>query len=137
MLGQLVQLQVKLVATTKASIADLDRAIALAVMDHPKTVILQTLPRIGKVNLAQVLAEVGPILERSLSCQQASDNSRHSSAWAEQLYKSARAKGKRHPHAVRILMRAWMPVIWKCWHSEVSYDPANYGGERRLAAQVA
>jgi transposase len=169
-LGRLVQLQMKLVATVKASIAELDQAIAMAVVDHPKTSLLEALPRIGKVNLAQVLAEVGPILERSVSCQQATaevggspvtkesgkgrgvyfrwaanprarkalgtfaDNSRHSSAWAERLYRSARAKGKRHPHAVRILMRAWMRVIWACWHSGAAYDPTRHGGERLALA---
>ena len=33
------------------------------------------------------------------------DNSRHSSAWAEDAYRRARARGARHPHAVRILAR--------------------------------
>ncbi|MCI0635753.1 MAG: IS110 family transposase, partial [Actinobacteria bacterium] len=45
-----------------------------------------------------------------------------------------RARGKRHPHAIRILMRAWLRVMWACWHNGTRYDPALHGGERRLAA---
>ena len=37
------------------------------------------------------------------------DGSRHASAWAASVYDAARARGKDHPHAVRILGRAW---IW-------------------------
>lgn len=62
------------------------------------------------------------------------DNSRHASPWAARLYAEARARGKRHPHAIRILMRAWLRVMWACWQSGVAYDPALHGGERRLAA---
>ena len=40
------------------------------------------------------------------------DNSRQSSAWAANLYTAARARGKRHPHAIRILMRAWVRAMW-------------------------
>ena len=60
------------------------------------------------------------------------DNSRHTSPWAAKLYNDARARGKRHPHAIRILMRAWMRVIWACWHTNNAYDPALHGAERRL-----
>jgi transposase len=34
------------------------------------------------------------------------DNSRHASPWAATIYNDARAAGKDHPHAVRILARA-------------------------------
>ena len=34
------------------------------------------------------------------------DNSRHASPWAAKIYNDARASGKDHPHAVRILARA-------------------------------
>ena len=40
-----------------------------------------------------------------------------------QLYADARARGKRHPHAIRILARAWLRVIWACWHTNTAYDP--------------
>ena len=38
------------------------------------------------------------------------DNSRHRSAWAADTYRRARARGARHPHAVRILARGWVRV---------------------------
>ena len=55
------------------------------------------------------------------------DNSRHASPWAAHIYNHARAAGKDHPHAVRILARAWIRVIWRCWHDGVPYDPARHG----------
>jgi transposase len=64
------------------------------------------------------------------------DNSRHASPWAAEVYARARARGKRHPHAVRILMRAWLRVIWAIWHSGEPYDPARHGGARRLIEGV-
>lgn len=62
------------------------------------------------------------------------DNSRHSSAWAADSYRRARARGARHPHAVRILARGWIRVIWACWTTDTPYDPSRHGGEQRLAA---
>ena len=61
-------------------------------------------------------------------------NSRHSSPWAAKLYADARRRGKHHPHAVRILARAWLRVIWACWHTNTVYDPAKHGAEKRLTA---
>jgi transposase len=62
------------------------------------------------------------------------DNSRHSSAWAGDCYRRARARGARHPHAVRILARGWVRVIWTCWTTDTAYDPARHRGEQRLSA---
>jgi hypothetical protein len=45
-------------------------------------------------------------------------NSRHSSPWAAKVYADARRRGKHHPHAVRILARAWLRVMWACWHND-------------------
>jgi transposase len=42
-------------------------------------------------------------------------DSRHDNPWAAHLYQQARARGHRHAHAVRILARAWLRVIWRCW----------------------
>lgn len=53
-------------------------------------------------------------------------DSRHANAWAADLYARARAGGKAHPHAVRILARAWIHVIWRCWQDGVAYDPARH-----------
>ena len=60
------------------------------------------------------------------------DNSRHASPWAAQIYDSARASGKDHPHAIRILARAWIRVIWPCWLNHTPYDPARHGAAAAL-----
>lgn len=62
---------------------------------------------------------------RGAICDFAAD-SRHSNAWAAHLYQQARARGHRHPHAVRILARAWFTVIWKCWTTHTPYNPAQH-----------
>jgi hypothetical protein len=43
-------------------------------------------------------------------------------------------RGQQPAHAVRILARAWLRVIWACWHHNTVYDPAKHGAEQRLAA---
>ena len=53
-------------------------------------------------------------------------DSRHANPWAADLYARARARGKSHPHAVRILARAWIGVIWRCWQDGVTYDAARH-----------
>jgi transposase len=65
------------------------------------------------------------------------DNSRHASPWAASVYDDARARGKDHPHAIRILARAWIRVIWPCWLNGVPYDPAQHGAAAALAQQSA
>jgi transposase len=65
------------------------------------------------------------------------DNSRHASPWAAKIYNDARASGKDHPHAVRVLARAWIRVIWPCWLDGVPYDPARHGAAAALAGQPA
>ena len=168
-LAELVGAQVRLLRSLLGTIADLDRAMGAALLEHAKAQLLAPMPRIGEVNLAQIVAEVGPILARAVDVEHAcaevgavpvtkesgkgravnfrwtvnsrarrslatfADNSRHASPWAAQLYADARRRGKRHPHAIRILMRAWMRVIWACWHTDIAYDPVNHGAERRLA----
>ena len=63
------------------------------------------------------------------------DNSRHASPWAAGIYNGARASGKDHPHAVRVLARAWIRVIWRCWLDGVPYDPAKHGAAAALPGQ--
>jgi len=63
------------------------------------------------------------------------DNSRHASPWAAKVYDDARASGKDHPHAIRVLARAWIRVIWRCWLDGVPYDPATHGAAAALAGQ--
>ncbi|WP_031488163.1 IS110 family transposase [Streptomyces bicolor] len=156
---QLVRVQVQLVRAIRTTIRELDKAIEAAVATHPYAPLLASMPRIGTVNLAQILGELGPILERAQTCEQFiaetgvvpvtrasgkshavtfrhatnrrarlaitlfADNSRHGSNWAAKIYTDARARKKRHPHAVRILARAWLRVIWACWRDGTCYDP--------------
>ena len=60
------------------------------------------------------------------------DDSRHASPWAAKVYADAIARGKRHPHAVRILARAWVRVIWRCWQDHTAYNPQLHGGATQL-----
>lgn len=55
------------------------------------------------------------------------NNSRHGSAWAADLYERAKARGCSHPHAVRILARAWVGVLRRCWSDRVPYDAQKHG----------
>jgi transposase len=71
-------------------------------------------------------------LREALTCL--ADNSRKRSAWAADMYRRARDRGCDHPHAVRILARAWARVIWKCWRERAVYDPALHGQAARFAA---
>jgi transposase len=60
------------------------------------------------------------------------DNSRHASPWAAHVYNQARARGHDHPHAVRILARAWTRVIYRCWHTGQPYNHDLHQGAQRL-----
>ena len=57
------------------------------------------------------------------------------SPWAAAIYDQARDRGKDHPHAVRILARAWIHVIWRCWQDGTDYDPAKHTALQRLLDQ--
>jgi transposase len=63
--------------------------------------------------------------------------SRHADPWAADLYARARARGKTHPHAVRILARAWISVVWRCWQDAVAYDPARHRALQRVVLASA
>lgn len=45
-----------------------------------------------------------------------------------------RAHGLVHAHAIRVLARAWLRIIWRCWVDRAPYDPARH--EAALAARV-
>jgi transposase len=62
-------------------------------------------------------------------------NSRFASPWAADIYDRARASGKDHPHATRILARAWVRVMWRCWQNGTPYDPALHGGAQQTTEQ--
>lgn len=123
---------------------------------------LTSFPRIGRLNAAQLYAELGSVRERyptddALAAEAGAapvtresgksrhvafrwacntrmrkaltifaNNSRHSSPWAAAVYQRARARGAKHPHAVRILARAWLRVLWRCWVDRRPYDPAKH-----------
>jgi transposase len=149
---------------------DLGRSVAAHLGEHPDGKIFTSLPRSGRINAAQVLAEWGdaraaydspdavaalagltPVTKESgkhravhfrwacntrfrVALTTFADNSRHASPWAAEVYARARASGKDHPHAVRVLARAWTRVIYRCWVNGVPYDPARHGNAARLAA---
>ncbi len=164
----LIHIQVTLVRALRATLRELDRQIAAAVQAHPYAALFATMPRIGTVNLGQIIGEISPILERAQSCEQFiaetgvvpvtrasgksrtvafryatnrrariavttfADNSRHSSAWAAKIYDDARARHKRHPHAIRILARAWLRVIWACWRDGSCYNPISHQASNKI-----
>jgi transposase len=144
-----------------AAIKDLDRSVVAHLGEHPDAEIFTSLPRSGRINAAQVLAEWGDCREayadaEAVAClagatpvtkqsgkhtavsfrwacnkrfRQAictfADNSRHASPWAAKVYADALARGHDHPHAVRVLARAWIRVIWRCWIDQTPYDPTR------------
>ena len=144
-------------------IRELDGLIAAHLRQHPDGAILQSFPRTGTINAAQILAELGddrlrfqtseqlcaeagvaPVTHssgkhRGVACRFAcnkrlrqalttwADNSRHAHPWAAHVYREARRRGCDHPHAIRILARAWTRVLWRCWHNHTPYDPNKHG----------
>jgi transposase len=147
-----------------AEIARLSSRIEHAVADLPDGKIVMSFPRAGRLNAAQILAELGDVRERfptedqlaaeagvcpvthasgksrgvvfrwacnknlrlAITCF--ADNSRHACAWAAALYQEARKRGCKHSHAIRILARAWIRVLWRAWHDRKPYDPSFHRG---------
>jgi transposase len=64
-------------------------------------------------------------------------DSRHASPWAASIYHRHRALEKSHQHTVRILARAWIRVIWRCWQDGVAYDPTLHGGAQTHLATAS
>ena len=67
------------------------------------------------------------------------DNSRHASGWASEhareganIYTRARDRGCKHAHAVRILARAWIRVLWRTWQDGEAYNPAKHKAAVRM-----
>jgi transposase len=153
------------------ALRDLDRSVIAHLGEHPDAEIFTSLPRSGRINAAQVLAEWGdcrqaydgpdavaalagvtPVTKESgkhravlfrWACNKRfrvalttfADNSRHDSPWAAKVYTDARTRGHDHPHAVRILARAWTRIIWRCWIDRVPYDPDRHGNAVQLNLQ--
>jgi transposase len=63
-------------------------------------------------------------LRQAITCL--ADNSRHANAWAKGLCQAARARGCDHTHAIRILVRAWLRIIWRAWTDRKPYDPVPF-----------
>lgn len=161
--GQLVRSLVAVLRPLVEQIREIDGLLAAHLAQHPDGALLQSFPRSGSVNAAQILAELGddrarfasfeqlaaeggvaPVTHasgkhRGVTCRYAcnkrlrqalttwADNSRHASPWAAAMYRQARARGCDHPHAVRILARAWVRVLWRCWQERTPYDPHGHG----------
>ena len=73
-------------------------------------------------------------LRQAITCL--ADNSRHANEWARGIYLAARARGCDHPHAIRILARAWLRVIWRAWIDRKPYDPKMHLGALKLASDT-
>jgi transposase len=161
--GQLVLSLVSVLRPLLAQIRELDGLLAAHLAQHPDGEILQSFPRTGTVNAAQILAELGddrlrftseeqlaaeagvaPVthtsgkhrsvtarfacnkrLRRALTTR--ADNSRHGHPWAAAIYRNARSRGCDHPHAVRVLARAWLRILWRCWQDRTPYDINKHG----------
>jgi transposase len=63
------------------------------------------------------------------------DSTRHWHPWAHDVYQRARARGCDHPHAIRILGRAWSRVLWRCWQDHTPYDPTQHKALNKILAQ--
>jgi transposase len=169
--GQLVGSLVAVLSSLRAQIRDTEHLIEHQLAQHPDAAIIQSFPRTGCVNAAQILAELGDDRSRFVSFEHLAaeagvcpvtyqsgkhravgfrnacnkrlrqavttwaDNSRHASAWAAAIYRNARARGCDHPHSVRILARAWLRVLWRCWQDHTIYDPQQHGRALPFLAQ--
>jgi transposase len=161
--GVLVRSFVCVLRPLVEQIRQLDGLIATLLAQHPDGKLLQSFPRIGCINAAQILAELGedrlrfatpeqlcaeagvaPVTyssgkHRSVAYRFACNkrlrraittwagNSRHAHPWAAHVYREARRRGCDHPHAIRILARAWVRVLWTCWQNHTPYDPHKHG----------
>lgn len=160
--GEAVRALVAVLEPLVAQIQTLTAAVEHAVATHPDGPLLMSFPRAGRVNAAQLLAELGderarfpsaeglaaeagvaPVTHASgkhrgvsfrWACNKRlrravttfADNSRHASPWAAAVYQRAVARGCDHPHATRVLARAWIRVLWRCWQDRTPYTPAAH-----------
>ena len=168
--GDLVRALVAVLTPLVGQLQQLSAAIEAALAQHPDGRLVQSLPRSGAVNAAQILAELGDDRARFPSDEQFAaegglapvthasgqhkavvfrwacnkrlrqalttfaDNSRHASPWARATYADARRRGCDHPHAIRILARAWVRVLWRCWQDRRPYDVTLHRAAQRVAA---
>jgi transposase len=164
--GELACALARILLSLVREIGRLTSRIEHEIAQLPDGAIVMSLPRTGRLNAAQILAELGDVRERFASddqlaseaglapvtCQSGktkavvfrwacnhrlrraittwADNSRRACAWAEAIYAKARARGCRHPHAIRILARAWVRVLWRMWTDRTHYQPAQHNGAK-------
>jgi len=62
------------------------------------------------------------------------NTSRRTNPWAANIYNNARARGCTHPHAIRILGRAWTAVIWRLWQDHDTYNPNKHTALQHLTS---
>ena len=173
--GEIVRALVGVLERLILAIAKLSSRIEQAVAQLPDGRIVMSFPRAGRINAAQILAELGDVRERFPTEEQLAaeagvcpvthasgksrgvvfrwacnknlrvaitcfaDNSRHACAWASEharegaaIYQKARQRGCKHAHAVRILARAWVRVLWRAWQDGKPYGPTRHAGAARI-----
>jgi transposase len=167
------QLVLSLVGILESLVHELNRVDGLMgahLAQHPDGALIQSFPRTGRINAAQLLAELGDDRRRYASADQLAaeggvapvtrasgkhravtrrvacnkrlrqaliiwaDNSRHAHAWAATVYARARHRGCTHPHAIRILARAWTRVLWRCWQNHTTYNLNDHHSAAQLKA---
>lgn len=147
-LERLVTELAKLTARIEHTVANLaDGQIIMSFPRSGRVCAAQILAELGAVrerfpNEAQLAAEAGvaPVtyesgkhrsvvfrfacnhrLRRAITCL--ADQTRHAHPWAADVYHRARSRGCDHAHAVRILARAWVRILWRAWYSRTPYQP--------------
>lgn len=168
--GELVRALAAILRTLVFQLQGITARLEHQVAQMPDGRVIMSFPRAGRVNAAQILAEltddrarfqsdqhlaaeagVAPITHESgksrgvtarwacnkrlrLAITTFADNSRHASIWAADVYRRARRRGADHPHATRILARAWCRVLWRAWQDGQPYDTAKHRAATLLAA---
>src|SRR6267378_2518868 len=146
--GDVVRALVAVLTPLVAQRQQLSAALHAALAQHPDGRLVQSLPRSGAVNAAQILAELGDDRARFPSDEQFAAEGglapvTHASGqhqavvfrWAcNKRLRRARARGCRHQHAIRILARAWARILWRCWQDRAPYDVGRHRAAQALAA---
>ncbi|MDP8943985.1 MAG: IS110 family transposase [Actinomycetota bacterium] len=86
----------------------------------------------GKRKVASFRRGCDHRLRAAVACL--ADATRHHHPWARAVYRRARARGCDHPHAIRILGRAWTRILWRMWQERTPYEPTRHGNLNRLLA---
>ena len=166
--GELVRMLARVLQALVAELTLLSARIEHEVAQIAEGQLVMSFPRAGRINAAQIVAELGDVRERFQTEEQLAaeagvspvthasgkargvvfrwacnhrlrqaltlwaGNSRFSSPWAADVYARARARGCDHPHAVRILARAWVRILWRAWSARTPYEPARHGAAKKF-----